>query len=160
VSHAIDWCGFAGAWLLVAGPVYQAAIELSDEEFERSDMQRALDTTPAPEPISTWWLLLPPVAYALHVRRRRRWRRALVGVLTRGELERLVHFSETATAWLFVASGAALLAVKETWALHDAYAWPPAAFIAVVVTMVIACVANTTVRFRRRQAILEQARPD
>jgi hypothetical protein len=160
VSLLIEWCGFLGAWLLVAGPVYQASLELADEEFERSDMERALDTTPAPPAISRWWLLLPPVGYALHVRRRRRWRHTLIGVLTRSELERLLHFGETATAWLFVASGASLLAIKETWSLREAYEWPTAAFVAIVVVMVLACVANTFTRVRRRQALLDRAPRD
>jgi hypothetical protein len=160
MSDVIEWCGFLGAWLLVGGPVYQAAIELSDEEFQRTDMERALDTTPAPPRISRWWLLLPPAAYALNLRRRRAWHRALIGVLTRSELERLMHFSETATAWLFVAAGASLIAIKETWDLHAAYDWSTAAFIAIVVAMAIVCIANTILRVQRRQAILGQARPD
>jgi hypothetical protein len=123
-------------------------------------MQRAFETTPAPPPVSTWWLLLPPAAYALHLRRRRTWRPALIGTLTRTELERLLHYSETATAWLFVGSGAFLIAIKETWDLHHAYEWSTIAFIVLVLVMVIACVANTVTRVQRRQAILDQARPD
>jgi hypothetical protein len=146
--------------LLVAGPVYQAAIELADEEFERADVERALVKTSAPRRIPTWWLLLPPVALALHLRRGHSWRRALTGVLTRRELERLMHFAETATAWLFVAAGAFLIAVKETWDLREAYDWSTATFTAIVVVMVLACIGNTVIRVRRRQAILAQALPD
>jgi hypothetical protein len=140
--------------------VYQAAIELADEEFERTDLARALESTPTPPPVSPWWLLLPPVAVALHLQRRRQWRRALLGALTRLELERLMHFSETATAWLFVAAGAFLIAVKETWDLHEDYGWSTTAFVVIVLVMVIVCVGNTAIRMRRRQAILAQARND
>jgi hypothetical protein len=30
VDGVIAWCGFVGAWLLVAGPIYQAALELPE----------------------------------------------------------------------------------------------------------------------------------
>ncbi len=35
MEHLIAWAGFLGAWLLVAGPVYQAALELRQvQEWE------------------------------------------------------------------------------------------------------------------------------
>ncbi len=36
-------------------------------------------------------------------------------------------------AWLYVAVGAALIGVKETWELHEAYEWPEWAFFALIV---------------------------
>src|SRR4051794_4179789 len=146
MSHGIAWCGFLGAWLLVAGPIYQAAIELADEELERSDLERARALTEAPPRVSRWWLLVPPAAYLLYTRRRRAHRRALLHVLTADQLEQLMHFSETATAWMFVASGAFLIAVKETWELHEAYEWSTSIVYALVVAMVIVCAGNTAFR--------------
>ena len=154
MPHAIAWCGFLGAWLLVAGPIYQAALELAGEEFERSDLERARDLTPAPPPVSRWWLLLPPVAFLLHRRRHHQQRDALMDVLTRAQLEQLMHFSEVATAWLFVACGASLIAVKETWELHETYEWSVGVFVALVVVMIIVCAANTALRVQRREDIL------
>ena len=159
MSHGIAWCGFLGAWLLVAGPIYQAAIELADEDFQRSDLEQATALAKAPPRVSRWWLLLPPLAYLLNLRRRRAHRRALMDVLAPNQLEQLMHFSETATAWLFVASGAFLIAVKETWELREAYEWSTLIFYAIVVAMVMACAATTAVRIRRRYDILAQARP-
>jgi hypothetical protein len=55
--------GFFGAWLLVAGPLYQAALELNEENISREDMagvQRPATTTTRP---SGWWWLIPPVGY-------------------------------------------------------------------------------------------------
>ena len=34
VDVFIAWSGFLSAWLLVAGPIYQAAIELEEEDVE------------------------------------------------------------------------------------------------------------------------------
>lgn len=40
MDHLIAWCGFLGAWLLVAGPLHQATRELEEEEIERDDLAR------------------------------------------------------------------------------------------------------------------------
>ena len=37
MHELILWSGFFGAWLLVAGPLYQAALELSEEDISRDD---------------------------------------------------------------------------------------------------------------------------
>ena len=47
MHELILWSGFFGAWLLVAGPLYQAALELSEEDISRDDMagvERPLST--------------------------------------------------------------------------------------------------------------------
>ena len=67
----IAWSGFLGAWLLVAGPIYQAAIELEEEDVEREVIAEASANVEAPPRVSPWWRLLPPVAYLLHRRRGR-----------------------------------------------------------------------------------------
>jgi hypothetical protein len=35
MNQVIAWVGFLGAWLLVAGPLYQGALELREEEVDR-----------------------------------------------------------------------------------------------------------------------------
>lgn len=111
----IAWSGFVGAWLLVAGPFFQAVIELSEEQFTRSEFQTITATTPAPAPISPWWWLLPPVGYLKQWRRRRDHRDAIMRQFTPVQREVMVRFTDKATGWLFVASGAFFIAVKETW---------------------------------------------
>ncbi len=39
--HAlIAWAGFLGAWLLFAGPIYQAARELTDQQLDRDEIEK------------------------------------------------------------------------------------------------------------------------
>jgi hypothetical protein len=83
-----------------------------------------------------------------------------MNVRTRRELERLMHFNEMATAWLFVASGASLIASKRHGNLSEVYDWSRSAFIAIVRAMLAACIAHTILRVQRRQAVLAHARPD
>jgi prophage maintenance system killer protein len=143
MSEFIAWFGFVGAWLLVAGPINQAAIELEDEDFRREDFARAVARTPRPPRVSRWWLLLPPVAYVLHARRARRQQAVLLDALSPSQVEQLMHFRDTASAWLFVASGAALIAVSETWGLREEYEWPAWVFWALIAAMLGVCIANT-----------------
>jgi hypothetical protein len=50
VPHVIAWCGFLGAWLLVAGPLDQAVREVEDNEFERDAITEAASQVKEPTP--------------------------------------------------------------------------------------------------------------
>jgi hypothetical protein len=147
--RVFDWCGFLGAWLLVAGPLLQAARELQEEDIERDDMARAAATLPRPPPVSAWWLLLPPAYYQLRRRRLHAYRQAVLDAMPSDKAHAFQSFREKADAWLFVASGAALLALKETWALREAYEWPALAFWLLIALMCSLCLANTLARMHR-----------
>ena len=103
MPHIIAWCGFLGAWLLVAGPLDQAVREIGE-------------------------------------------------VMPDEDLLALLTIKDILNAWLYVAVGAALIGVKETWELHEAYEWPESVFFALIVLMVVLCVGVTVVRSRHRQA--------
>jgi len=155
-SAAVAWAGFAGAWLLVAGPIYQAAIELEAEEIERDTIRDAAQAVPRTPPFSPWWWLIPPVGYALRVRRRRAQRRTLRHVLTPAQMEQLVRYANKSAGWILIASGAFLLAPKETWSPKEIYHWPVPVYVLVVVLMLVACALNTLVRQRRTHDIMAQ----
>jgi hypothetical protein len=83
-----------------------------------------------------------------------------MNVRTRRELERLMHFNEMATAWLFVASGASLIAVKETWQLERGVRLVEVCLHRHRQSHVRRRIAHTILRVQRRQAVLAHARPD
>ena len=60
MPHVIAWCGFLGAWLLVAGPLDQAVREIEETGFEHEALEEAKGRVEEPAPVSRWWLLLPP----------------------------------------------------------------------------------------------------
>ncbi len=134
--HAVVlWFGFLGAWLLVAGPVYQAGVELRAEE-EASERFRHLATrVEAPATVSAWWWLLPPVHVVLTQRRRAELRRQVVDLLTPEDLEVVRRYLAIARGWTYVAGGAALIALKETWELLEHYELPVAVYVVVVLVM-------------------------
>jgi hypothetical protein len=152
VPHIIAWCGFLGAWLLVAGPLDQAVREISDQEFRQESLEEAKARVDEPEPVSKWWLLLPPVWWVKNQRSGSIYRHQIGEVMEPGDLLAFMTIKDILNAWLYVAVGAALIGVKETWELHEAYEWPEWTFFALSVAMVVLCVGATVIRARHRRA--------
>src|ERR1700743_2333598 len=63
--------GLLGAWLLVAGGVYQAVLDLRAHEGARDRIEAIVHQLPPPPPVSAWGWLLPPVKIVRERRRRR-----------------------------------------------------------------------------------------
>ncbi|MBN9621371.1 MAG: hypothetical protein J0H06_00215, partial [Actinobacteria bacterium] len=83
--------------------------------------------------------------------------RHLVGeALADEDLLAFLTVKDILNAWLYVAAGASLIAVKETWELHEAYEWPEWVFWLGAVGMLTFCIAITvgrTLRRHRRPAV-------
>jgi hypothetical protein len=150
MPHVIAWCGFLGAWLLVAGPLDQAVREIEETGFEREALDKAKADVPEPEPVSPWWLLLPPLWWLMKRRRDSIYRHRIGEALDDETLLNFLTVRDILNAWLYVAVGASLIAVKETWELHESYEWPEWAFWLGVVGMVVFCLGITVGRTRRR----------
>lgn len=144
----IHWVGFAGGWLLVAGPIYQAALELSEQVDIREDFERLSKNLPRPERVSRWWWLLPPVHWFLARRASHRWWDLARAALTVEQRTILQGFRNKATGWWFVALGALLIAAKETWELVEIYHLHPAVFWVAIVVLFFLAGLNTALRMR------------
>ncbi|HMM95268.1 hypothetical protein [Phycicoccus sp.] len=154
--HAlILWCGFLGGWLLFAGPVYQASLELAEVDLERDEISDAMHDVEPPRRSSPWWWLLPPVAYLIRRREGEAFRQRVHRALSREHLGQFVEFQSKATGWVFVAMGALLIATKETYELGEHHAWPGWLVLLVVVAMAVLSGLNTAVRARRSRALLD-----
>jgi len=156
MEHLIVIVGCLGAWLLVAGPIYQAAIELREEEFDRDQLMVTAANLPQPERMSAWWWLLPPVAYLRQRAIRGRYRDAMLEALPPEQLEQAIAFMNKATGWLIVALGAFFIAIKETWELVELYEWPIAIFWVLVVLMPVLCVTFATGQLLRTSRALKK----
>lgn len=146
MEYVIAICGFAGGWLLVAGPVWQAAIELREEEFDQDAFEAAKSSTPQAERVSPWWWLIPPVAYIKRSRRQRAARQAIQDALAPEQLKQAINFLNKANGWVVVALGAYLLAVKETWDLIGVLDWPVWIFWVLIVVMPLVAIGNAVLR--------------
>lgn len=149
VHALIAWSGFLGAWLLVAGPLFQAAVELDEQGDRRVGVSRAARQVGQRPRLSPWWWLLPPVAYVKQYRRQRDYRRQVFDALTDEQAEGFVELTSVATGWSMVATGAFFIAVKETYEVTELYAWSLWIFVVLLVVMLAVCATNTVVRIRR-----------
>ena len=146
MQEVIAWATFAGAWLLVAGPLYQGSAELAELDFDREGIQGAAAAVEAARTRpSAWWWLLPPAMYVLHRRWFKALRQAMLPQLTQTQREQVTRFQSKSTGWFTVAAGAALLAMGETWQITQHYRWPVWAFWLLVTVMLAAAVLTTTV---------------
>jgi TRAP-type C4-dicarboxylate transport system permease small subunit len=69
--------------------------------------------------------------------------------MTAEDLESLAHVREVASAWIYVAGGAFLIAISQTWGLREAYGWPTWAFWAALAVMMGLLTIRTVLRMRR-----------
>ncbi|WP_280415006.1 hypothetical protein [Nocardia carnea] len=154
-NSVIAGLGALGAWLLVAGPLYQAAMELRDRGLtDRRNLPAQIMTG---RHVSAWWWLVPPVAYWKHHQRREQIKRRALEVLPLEEVERMVSFSNTALAWMFVSTGAALIAVKETYEWVEIAHLPQVWTWVVIVSALGIAVGNAAGQTARTTKILSQA---
>jgi hypothetical protein len=126
MDEVVNWAGFVGAWLLVAGPTLQGAMDL--HRIERSSRK------PGQRLPSRWWWLLPPVMYVLSRSR------------FRDGSSRSREFRDSGTGWFYVAGGGALLAAKETYDLAQIFGWGTISTVVVYVAALAICTLITTVR--------------
>jgi hypothetical protein len=157
MNFAIDWALFVGSWLLVAGPLYQAAIELHEMEVDREGMHSIAQQLPRPKMPSPWWWLLPPVMYVLARRAGEQNQRAIFAAMTEAQRNQFISFRNKSAGWLTVALGAFLLAAGETWEIVEHYHWPQWVFWALIVVMLGAAVVNTTLRMTGSDRALRTA---
>ena len=153
MNQGIVWAGFLGAWLLVAGPLYQGALELREEDIDRDEIQQTKVKVARPEPPSPWWWLLPPVMYLIRRRQGRQFRDDVMAQLTPQQREQFTRFMNKAAGWFTVAGGAMLLAADQTWRVAERYDWPLWLFWLLVVLMLGLCVLNTAVRMIRDEQV-------
>jgi len=152
----ILWCGFIGAWLLFAGPIMQAALELNEQEIERDRLHLIRQKITTPRHVSPWWWLLPPVKIFLEQRSDRQYKREFASLLEPEDLESLITFMNKARGWLFVAGGALLIAIKETYELAEHSDWPVWALGGTIIVLVVASLLNTVFMIKATHGVLEK----
>jgi hypothetical protein len=146
VEEVIAWARFAGAWLLVAGPLYQGSVELVELDLDREGIQgKAAAVQAAQARPSGWWWLLPPVMYVLSRRWYKAAQRSMLAQLTETQREQMTSFQSKATGWFTVAAGATLLAAGETWQVVQQYRWPVWLFWLLIAGMLAVAVLTTAV---------------
>lgn len=117
---------FAGAWLIVAGPLFQAGLELSEASRTARGGERRT--------FSLWWWLFPPLMYLVSVRSMKH-----DSVVARA-------YRRRATGWFAVAGGGALLAFDPTHKVASLVGFGNIGFFVLYVVLFMACCFYTAVR--------------
>lgn len=134
-----QWAGFLGAWLLVAGPLFQGSVELWEIGRKgHGDIQM--------KPIDSALWLVPPILYIVQLQRIRRYERSSHAAAQHGLS---TAFANRATGWFAVAGGAVLIAVKETWELAELYEVSIAVCLTGIAALVLASFVNVAIRMWR-----------
>jgi hypothetical protein len=141
--QVIGWIGFLGAWLLVAGPLYQGALELREQEIDREGIEASTASIPRPQSPSPWWWLFPPAFYVISNRRGKAYRAAVLAQLSPEHRHQFTTFISKATGWFAVAIGATLLAIDQTWSAVERQHWPVWVFGVLIVVPLGLSVSNT-----------------
>jgi hypothetical protein len=151
-SPIITAIGALGAWLLVAGLLDRASMELREQGLaQRRELPPHI---PHPRWVSAWWWLLPPVAYWKHHSEEQRLRRVVLAALPTDEVRRMISFSNTARCWLVVAGGATLIGVKETWEFVETLGWAAIATWAIAAAALLLSAGNAAITPDRTDQIL------
>jgi len=153
VHELILWAGFFGAWLLVAGPLHQARVELAEEEFERETFEPLVDQLGSRPHVSAWWWLLPPLRLYVGHRVRDQWQRKVWLSLPDEQFEALSSFMAKARGWMLVGTGGLLIATKETYELVEGHEWPVWLVWVIVLGMTLLCVASTALQAAREAGV-------
>jgi len=154
----ILWAGFLGAWLLVAGPIWQAVVELRNEDFERERFTAVMDHVPPPEPVSLWWWLFPPLRFFAYRRSQERWQDQIKAAMPDEDVEALNSFMAKVRGWLLVGAGGLLIATKETYELVEGHEWPIGIFWVLIVVMVMAAASQAALQSARDDRAAEKRR--
>jgi hypothetical protein len=152
------WCGVVGSWLLFLGPICQATMELRAHEIARDRISAVASSVRATGRVSAWWWLLPPVKIVLERRRTMRHQHALVTGLSHEDFASLLAFMNKATAWLFIACGALVLAIKDTFQVAQIHHLGVVTYVCFVLVLATSCVVICAVRIRRSDDLLAKSR--
>lgn len=161
VHELLAAAGRLGEWLLVAGPVYQAGLDLRQQEAERRRLIQRVAGWRRVAHVSSWWWLVPPVKLYLEQRRTRQQRIQMLASFSHAEVQSLVDYLHKASGWMLVGAGAGMLAFRDTVAFVEARGG--GLLVAAVAGLIaaVAAVAAPALRLAWGERLLEEhARAD
>lgn len=141
----VDILSMVGAWLLVAGPIFQAYIELTDADLQVFEVRKRLSklNIEPPKPVSKWLWLFPPAHFLSTKRIKEDHRMQITMNMDDDTYDLFSSFLHKARGWFLVASGATLIAIKETFELVERLEWSKGIFFCLVIVCFIIAVGNT-----------------
>ena len=143
---------------MFAGAIYQAALELIDQDVKRDRIKSVASTIKPPAIISPLWWFLPPVKIFLEQRRSRQYQEQYIRALLPEDVEAFISFTNKSTAWLTVATGGLLIAMERTYALCETWGVSLFVFWVVFIGAGFMSALYTVIRISRGRNIIEAAK--
>lgn len=157
MSEIMIWSGFIGTWLLFAGAVYQAALELSGEDMALERIRHVQHYVEKPPSVSYLWWLLPPLKLYLEHHRSIHYRQELMRAASPEDRELIQTFFNKSASWLIVAGGGLLIAFKESFEVSEMYTLSLLWFGLLTLVMALMSVLYTVTRMRRARRIIDES---
>lgn len=145
---------FIGAWLLFAGPIYQAALELQDEDIEIDRVKLTGAKIKKAAQVSLWWWLLPPAKIYMERKRSHKYWTRYIKTLPSNEVEALVSYRSKANAWLFITVGGFFIAISQSYSLAKEEDWNNYLLALIIIFMFFLSILNLVTRLRRARKIV------
>lgn len=144
-----------GDWLLFAGPLLQAAIELREEADGWDDVHKhlreAVKSDDWPKRVSFLWWLLPPVKIHLERKRSDKAQSIISRELSEDELKMFRVFGLKARAWVIVSGGAWLMALATSYqVLSQDFGFSLISWLISMILISFICLASITAIFRNK----------
>jgi hypothetical protein len=155
----ISTIGLAGAWLLLAGSIYQAVLELRAHELAVDRLEK-IGAATRTQRVSSWWWLVPPIKIYLERQRAIAQRPLYMSELTVEEFESMVSYINKATGWFLVAVGGFSIATKETYQFCRERHFAALVFAPIVVALAGLCLWFTRIRTSSSDQLLAKKRDD
>jgi hypothetical protein len=156
----MEWLALLGGWLLFAGPVQQAVLELRAEQVEHDRLSRRQQLVSRPASVPAWLWLLPPVALVLHRRRVTAFQHEYFKSLDIDQRRDLIGFLNLASGWSIVAAGAWFIALSETYSITHEHGWSLVWFAVISIAVTTIAAASAIERVRRAEALLQTQESD
>jgi hypothetical protein len=165
------WAGVIGTWLLFAGPLYQAALELGEEAEAVKDVAGGHDFSGGRSGAksrdgqrarnrqnrhSAWWWLFPPAKMYFAWREQQRARADAIGSLTPQQSQAMAGFMSKATGWMLVAAGGWAMLLKETTEFIEYYEGQLGAVIVAMVVLTGLAIIALILNVKRVEGLARQ----
>ncbi|WP_282800725.1 hypothetical protein [Lactococcus lactis] len=134
---------FIAKWLLFAFPLYQAYIELIEQQKFLNKIVRKSKKYPK---ISPWYWVIPPLKITLE--KKRGLTILSEGLISKRDFEDSIIFGRKATAWFYVSIAGLLEGVAAVYEVFHSFGYQISYFKLVFISVLVAAICIINIRNR------------
>jgi hypothetical protein len=151
MATIILWIYAAGCWLIFAGSIYQAALDIKEQDIEFDRIRQVGRDIHKERNVSAWWWLFPPIKISKESKNHKEYERRYLKALSSEDTESMVNLRSKTTAWLYVGVGALLVSIEATWSVTEHYKLKIWLFVITCIAVAYICIVNMITSIRRAE---------